>query len=226
MEGDPDTRQEGRRQEGNVSAVTIFRNIYFLLAAVAIAKAAIADELAGRHGTGRVAAPGSFTSAATANNLSRKANDERKTKPFFLPGLDGESHSLADWKGKVVMLNFWATWCSPCLFEIRDLVAFQKQYKARGLQIIGLGFDEERKLRNVQRSLEINYPVLIADPVGNDGLMKQWGNSSGAVPYTVVIDRDGRMAYVHHGLLSRDVFDENVLPLLDKANTGQAGAKR
>jgi peroxiredoxin len=137
-------------------------------------------------------------------------------KPFFLMGLDGVRHSLADWKGKVIILNFWATWCSPCLYEIRDFVIYQEQYKARGLQIIGLGLDDEKKLRNVQRTLEINYPVLVADPVENSGLLNQWGNSSGVLPYTVVIDRDGRAMYVQRGLMSRDVFDEYVMPLLDQ----------
>jgi peroxiredoxin len=144
-----------------------------------------------------------------------KANNTKEIKPFSLMGLDGVRHSLSDWKGKVVMLNFWATWCSPCLSEIRDFVGYQEQYKARGLQIVGLGLDEEKKLRNVQRTLEINYPVLLADPEANRGLMNQWGNSSGVVPYTVVIDRDGRVAYSHRGQMERDVFDEFVLPLLD-----------
>lgn len=137
-------------------------------------------------------------------------------KSLSLAGLDGLKHSLADWNGKVIVLNFWATWCSPCLYEIRDFVAYQEQYKARGLQIIGLGLDDEKKLRNVQRTLEINYPVLVADPVDNGGLMKLWGNGSGVVPYTVVIDRNGRMTYAHSGVMSREVFDEYVLPLLDK----------
>jgi peroxiredoxin len=123
-------------------------------------------------------------------------------------------HSLEEWKGKVVVLNFWATGCSPCLSEIPDFVAYQEQYKTRGLQIIGVGLDEEKKLRNVQRTLEINYPVLVADPKKNGALMESWGNKSGIVPYSVVIDRSGRVVYTHLGQMDRDSFNENVLPLL------------
>jgi peroxiredoxin len=136
---------------------------------------------------------------------------------FSLRGLDGVNHTLADWKGKVIMLNFWSTWCASCQAEISDFIAFQKEYQAKGLQVVGLGMDAEQKLRNVQRTLEINYPILIADPERNANLIKQWGNSSGIIPYTVVIDRDGRIIYTHRGPLHRDTFDENVLPLLGKS---------
>lgn len=163
-----------------------------------------------------VSAPRDATAVIPAVTVPARADNGREIKPFSLMGLDGVKHSLADWKGRVVILNFWATWCSPCLNEIRDFVIYQEQYKTRGLQIVGLGLDEEKKLRNVQRTLEINYPVLVADPVDNRGLMNFWGNSSGVVPYTVVIDRDGRVIYTHRGPMGRDVFDDNVLPLLKK----------
>jgi peroxiredoxin len=131
-----------------------------------------------------------------------------------LAGLDGATHTLEEWRGKVIVLNFWASWCSPCLHEIRDFVGYHAKYKARGLQIIGVGLDDERKLRNVQRTLEINYPVLIADPATD--LLQRWGNRSGVVPYTVVIDREGRVKFSQRGLVSREDFEEYILPLLNK----------
>ncbi len=197
---------------------TILKNSPFILAAVVAAGVAFAGNDPGQSSRdGAVAiAPKQSTAAITSKTLPSKADKESKMKSLSLTGLDGVRHSLADWNGKVIVINFWASWCSPCLYEIPDFVAYQEQYKARGLQIIGVGLDEEKKLRNVQRTLEINYPVLVADPVDNSGLMERWGNSSGVVPYTVVIDRDGRVTYALRGLVNREVFDEYVLPLLDK----------
>jgi peroxiredoxin len=185
------------------------RDFFLLLAAVAVAGVAYA-------GTDIV--PGKSDGTVSKASAIHAAN-EKKANSLSLMGLDGAMHSLEDWKGKVVVLNFWATWCSPCLSEIPDFVVYQDQYKTRGLQIIGVGLDEEKKLRNVQRTLEINYPVLVADPKKNGALMESWGNSSGIVPYSVVIDRNGRVIYTHHGQIDSDTFNENILPLLGKVES-------
>jgi peroxiredoxin len=133
--------------------------------------------------------------------------------PFTLPGMDGKSHELAEWHNKVVLLNFWASWCSPCQTEIRDLVAYQAQYAAQGLQVVGIGLDDEKKLRNVQRTLGINYPVLLANSPGNP-LMAGFGNRDGIVPYSVIISRAGEVVYTHTGLLTQEIFAEQVIPWL------------
>ena len=132
---------------------------------------------------------------------------------FKLPGMDGKQHELAEWRDKVVLLNFWASWCSPCQTEIRDLVAFQTQYAAQGLQIVGIGLDDEKKLRNVQRSLGINYPVLVDNSSGPT-VMEGLGNHDGVVPYSVLISRDGKVVYTHMGLLDKEIFAEEVVPRL------------
>ena len=138
---------------------------------------------------------------------------------FELKGLDGKTHSLDEWKGKVIILNFWASWCAPCQYEIPEFVKYQSEYGKRGLQIVGIGIDEERKLRNVARSLGINYPVLIIDPGDPEqtGILSQWGNDKQYIPYSVVIRKDGRITYIHRGVLDEEAFKEYVRPLIEPA---------
>jgi peroxiredoxin len=150
----------------------------------------------------------------TTTTLRDRVTNAWDMPAFHLKGLDGKTHRLDEWQGKVIMLNFWATWCGPCQYEIPDFVLYQERYASLGLQIIGLGLDRERKLRNVARTLRINYPVLVADPVKNPGLLPQWGNPTQTVPYTVVIDRNGSLKHIHRGRMEGDAFEELVLPLL------------
>ncbi len=138
---------------------------------------------------------------------------ERAAPAFSLPGMDGKQHQLGEWRNKVVLLNFWASWCSPCQSEIRDLVAYQAKYGAEGLQIVGVGLDDEKKLRNVQRSLEINYPVLLDNAPGNP-VMRRFGNHAGVVPFSVLISREGEVVYTHTGLINEEIFAEQVVPRL------------
>lgn len=132
---------------------------------------------------------------------------------FTLPGLDGKPHELGEWRNKVILLNFWASWCSPCQTEIRDLVVWQTEYGKQGLQVVGIGMDDEVKLRNVQRTLEINYPVLFTNSPAHP-LMSRFGNRAGVVPYSVLISRAGRVVYTHAGVITQATFDEQVIPLL------------
>lgn len=179
---------------------------------------AFSDEERGHsnNDTSVINAPLKFEVEGASSPAPSKMDKDRLMKSLSLTGLDKVKHSLSDWSGKVIVINFWATWCSPCLSEIRDFVGYQEQYKSRGLQIVGVGLDEEKKLRNVQRTLQINYPVLIADPVDNIGLMERWGNNSGVLPYTVVIGQDGHVKYAHRGVMNHETFDEYVTTLLAK----------
>ncbi len=166
--------------------------------------------VANKHDASAPAKPGGTTQMA----LPGQTNNAWEIKPFHLEGLDGKKHSLDEWKGRVIVMNFWASWCAPCQYEIKDLVAMQNDYGGRGLQVIGIGLDEARKLANVKRTLGINYPVLVADPMANAGLLTRWGNDRQIVPYTVVIDRDGTIAYIHRGQLTKAAFAEFILPLI------------
>jgi peroxiredoxin len=155
-----------------------------------------------------------FTLAATAS----VASDNRLALPDrSFRGLDGKSHILQEWRGKVVLFNIWAPWCAPCQHEIRDFIRYQTEYSERGLQIIGLGLDRERRLRNVKRTLGINYPVLVDAEGDSKDLLRQWGNDTGLIPFSVIFDTTGRIAHAHMGVIDDEVFDEIVLPLLGPA---------
>lgn len=131
-----------------------------------------------------------------------------------LPDLDGVDHRLDEWRDRLLLINFWASWCGPCQYEIPDLVALQKQHAAAGLQILGIGLDEPRPLHNVARTLGINYPVLVADDVDGQRLLELFGNADRLVPYSVVIADDGTLVYTHLGEINQEVFDEFISPLL------------
>ena len=128
--------------------------------------------------------------------------------------LEGETHNLREWEGKVLLINFWASWCAPCQAEIRHLVEYQRQFGPQGLQVVGLGLDDPRKLANVQRSLGINYPILVVEEKESRSVLRAWGNKSGLVPFSVIFDRSGRVVQAHKGIIDDGLFDTLVKPLL------------
>jgi thiol-disulfide isomerase/thioredoxin len=142
--------------------------------------------------------------------------------PLRLEALGGGTKDLYDWHGRVMVLNFWATWCGPCQTEVPHLIHYQDRYSAAGLQVVGVALDVPRKVRNFARTLGINYPVLLADPASERILLPRWGNPSRGLPFTVVIGRDGHIHYMLNGILDDESFDEYVLPLLQSPDAGAA----
>lgn len=132
---------------------------------------------------------------------------------FTLPDLDGKKQSLNAWRGKVIVLNFWATWCPPCREEIPLFIALQNKHPADNLQIIGVAIDNKTAVMLYRQSAGINYPILI----GNDDtmdLLTRYGNRMGSLPYTVIIDRSGSIAVRKLGAFSKIELNSLIEPLL------------
>lgn len=120
--------------------------------------------------------------------------------------LDGSgARSLRDWKGKALLVNYWATWCQPCRKEIPLLVRLQAQYAARGLQVVGIATDEtsEQDVRSFLKHMVVNYPILMGtDEVGS--MVAGFGGTLIGLPYTVMLDADGKVLAIHAGELHPD----------------------
>ncbi len=130
-----------------------------------------------------------------------------------LPDLGGTQQSLRQWQGKVLVVNFWATWCAPCREEMPELVTAQTKYGPRGLQIVGIGIDDAAKMRQFVESIHVNYPALDGG-YGALELSKAWGNGAMALPFTVVIDRKGAIAVQQLGPMTAKYLDSIATQLL------------
>lgn len=130
-----------------------------------------------------------------------------------LPDLEGRQARIADWRGKVLVVNFWATWCAPCREEIPALVRTQVKFGQQGLQIIGVALDDLDRVRPFARDMGINYPTLLA---GIDGLAlaSAAGNKVGALPFTVYIDRQGKVIRAELGGVDDAKLAALITPLL------------
>lgn len=133
---------------------------------------------------------------------------------FTLPDLDDKKRSLKEWRGKVIVLNFWATWCPPCREEIPLFIAMQKKYAADGLQVIGVALDNKTAVMVYRQSANINYPLLIGDEEHVMQIMERYGNRMGSLPYTVIMDREGQFAVRKLGAFGRDELQYVLEPLL------------
>lgn len=117
-----------------------------------------------------------------------------------LPDPSGRQQPLAQWKGKVLVVNFWATWCEPCKEEMPRFMKLQADYGGKGLQFVGIAIDEPDKVSAFARDLGLNYPTLVGG-YGAIELSKTFGNRLGALPFTIVLDRAGGVAHTQLGPL-------------------------
>lgn len=130
---------------------------------------------------------------------SGRAVDEPLPPGLSFTDLDGREHRLDEWHGKLLLVNFWATWCTPCMHEIPELVKLQKQYGSRGLQIIGPAVDDPDAVRASLAALGIDYPVMSGSVDNLTAMMEHLGNGVGALPFSIVVSPEGRLVGRHLG---------------------------
>jgi peroxiredoxin len=132
---------------------------------------------------------------------------------FSMPDLSGTQRNIKEWDGKVLAVNFWATWCEPCKQEITDFNILQKKYSKKGFQFIGVALDDMDSVQAYLKTNAITYPVLI----GSDQAIQvasHYGDVEGVVPYTAFINRKGQIAFIQYGAMTQDLARQVIESLL------------
>lgn len=132
---------------------------------------------------------------------------------FSLPDVTGKQHNISEWQGKIVIINFWATWCPPCLKEIPHFIKLQNQYNEQGIQFIGIAIEDKQTVEEYLNTIDINYPMLIG---GDEAitLSQKLGNLVNAVPFSLILNRQGKIIHRQPGELSREKILEIITPLI------------
>lgn len=120
-----------------------------------------------------------------------------------LQNVDGKPQTLTPYKGRVLVVNFWASWCGPCVAEMPELVRLHDAYANKGIQFVGIGVDSTQNVQNFLKKIPVDYPILISGFGGAD-LARSLGNTAGALPFTVVIDANGVVRSTKLGQVAPD----------------------
>jgi thiol-disulfide isomerase/thioredoxin len=132
---------------------------------------------------------------------------------FSLPDLSGKQRNIKEWQGKVLVINFWATWCPPCLKEMPEFESFNNEYAKKGVQFIGIALDELEPVKEFISNKKITYPILLGQDQGTK-LAYSFGNIVNTVPFTVIVDNKGVIVKRQMGTLIKEDLLKIVTPLL------------
>ncbi|MEN8219466.1 MAG: TlpA disulfide reductase family protein [Pseudomonadota bacterium] len=154
-----------------------------------------------------------LTLCLVACDFQQPAEPEHLRRPDFnLPDLQGKIHANSEWDGKVVIVNFWATWCPPCLKEIPMFIKLQEKYAERGLQLVGIAIDNLHAVQSIVDQMGINYPILVGDQKAIN-ISRSFGNNLGALPFTAIVDSQGYIVLQEIGEMRLENTEQAILPL-------------
>jgi thiol-disulfide isomerase/thioredoxin len=183
-----------------------------LVIGLLLAAFAVTLTLVQRQMNQKTSAPASSASPSAAPVPALRG---KPSPAFELSDLGGAKVHPSDFKNKVLLVNFWATWCAPCIVEIPWFIDFQKKYGPQGLQIIGISLDETgaKDVVPFVKKHNMTYPILL----GDDKVAQQFGGILG-LPTTFIVDKEGKFYSMHRGLVSRENVEEELVALLGKSD--------
>ncbi|MEM7278091.1 MAG: TlpA disulfide reductase family protein [Pseudomonadota bacterium] len=152
------------------------------------------------------------------------SDDSSASGEFVLNDLSGKEARLSDWRGKVRIVNIWATWCAPCRKEIPLLKAIQAEHGASGIQVLGIAHDEEADVRNFADETGFNYPILGAHGSAGDIAAGAFDIELFAMPLTFIVAPDGALLYAHYGELKQSHIDA-AMPVLRQLLAGEISSE-
>ena len=132
---------------------------------------------------------------------------------FALQDIEGQMRNINEWDGKVLLVNFWATWCPPCKKEIPAFMELQDLYADKGFQIIGVAIDNEQDVKDFADTMGINYPIMAAELAAME-ISRRYGNRINALPFSAFVNRDGTITHVKAGEISREDTETIIQSLL------------
>ncbi len=132
---------------------------------------------------------------------------------FSFPDSTGKLRHISEWDGNILIINFWATWCPPCLREIPEFIKLQQEFADQNIQFIGIAIEEQQPVNNYLSTLKINYPILIGEDKAVV-LAQQLGNTVNTVPFSVIVDQQGQIIHRQPGELSQAKILEIIAPLI------------
>ncbi len=140
------------------------------------------------------------------------------TNPLFASNLidaNGHAQNLNQYRGKIIVLNFWATWCPPCREEMPELSQLHQIYQSKNVVVLGVAIDEPALVKEFLQTSPVSYPVLVTENTGMD-LSSQLGNDKDVLPYTVIIDTNGKLVKTYFGRVSKPLLEAAIKPLLSR----------